>query len=112
MRTAAVLFMASFLLAGTVGLPSAAAATPSFTMPDVRDMSLYRAQKVIQAAAGNVKVQFVTRNLKGYPQDQINLTNWDVCRSSPGPGGTARQRNAKTPARVVLLVVRPTEGCR
>jgi hypothetical protein len=84
--------------------PPAMAAPSTWTMPDVRGMSLAAAEKAFTDATEGSRVKLTPVNLSG-PGQVINYTNWTVCSQSPSAGGTVRAKS--TPA----VGVRRPNGC-
>lgn len=93
---------ATVLMAGAVGLAGpAAAATPTWPMPDVKGLILQKAHDAIAEATGGAVVE-QTSDADGLPYEQINLTDWVVCSQSPSAG---KKISVKRPPE--LQVARP-----
>ncbi|MCH9669181.1 MAG: hypothetical protein K0U80_15180 [Actinomycetia bacterium] len=93
------------LFAGVIGFAGPAAADVSWVMPNVKDMILARAMKVVQAAANPVEITFETTDTKGN-REQYNMSNWSVCWQSPKAGARVPQKDNY----VSLGVKRLTDG--
>lgn len=84
-----------------VGMP-----TESWTMPNEIGKNLQRAQDDMQALTGNPMFVSTSEDLTGKGRQQILDRNWQVCSSSPPPGGVFTSQT-----NVVFGVVRDSERC-
>jgi hypothetical protein len=57
-------------------------------MPDLRGKDLQAAQDAIQALTNNPVFVSTSTDLTGQGRNQILDRNWEVCTSTPPPGGT------------------------
>jgi len=87
------------------GAPAAPAAD-SWPMPNEIGKDLQTAQDDLQALTGNPMFISTSKDLTGEARHQINDRNWQVCSSTPPPGGTFTSQT-----NVVFGVVRNSEMC-
>ncbi|KRD14201.1 hypothetical protein ASE48_04060 [Mycobacterium sp. Root265] len=80
------------IAAGVVGVAIAmsppASAEPSWTMPNLIGMDLQGAQDAIQSVSGGQVWLSTSTDLTGQDRAQLSDRNWQVCSSTPAPGGT------------------------
>lgn len=85
--------MRSALIAGAlvsvaIAMSPPASAEPSWTMPNVIGMDLQGAQDAIQSVSGGQVWLSSSTDLTGQDRAQLSDRNWQVCSSTPAPGGT------------------------
>ncbi len=102
LRSAAAFSMTVGILAATMGFAVPAAAAPvSWLMPDVRDLVLSKAVKVVEESTGVADLKFAVQDRRN-GQEVHNQTNWLVCAQWPPAGEPISQKTK----RVTLLVKR------
>ena len=84
--------------------PAMATGDSSWTMPDLRGLTLQKADEAVLAATGDPDTVVISKSLK-VNQEQRNRTNWVVCWTNPEPDTAV----SKTPEKVFLFVKRPNE---
>ena len=98
---------ASLLMPLAIGLASpAAAATTPMAMPDVRGMSLQKANETVAALSPETEFRLTSFTIDGMTQRQLSPASWVVCRQSPSPSA-----RITTTSRINLGVARPWNGC-
>lgn len=85
MKTGVCGVAALLTVAALVGSPTAAA-TPSWTMPNLIGMDLQGAQDAIQSLTRGEVWFSSSTDLTGKGRAQISDRNWQVCSSTPPPG--------------------------
>lgn len=87
-RMSAVVGLSTMLLTGAIAVagPVAAAPEPLAEMPDVKGMTLARAQSVLYGLTDKRDMKAETFDMKGLRREQINEAGWTVCAQRPYPG--------------------------
>ena len=71
-----------------IAMSAPASAEPSWTMPNVIGMDLQGAQDAVQSVSGGQVWFSSSTDLTGQDRAQMSDRNWQVCSSTPAPGGT------------------------
>jgi len=100
------LLVAAMTVGAAVTLSPAAAAEPSWTMPNLVGMDLQGAQDAIQSLTRGAVWFSGSTDLTGKGRAQIIDRNWQVCTSTPAAGATITTSTA-----LRFGVVRDTEKC-
>lgn len=99
--------IASLLMPAVIGFAGPAAAAPTaLEMPDVKGMSLAKADEAIATLSPGTTFRLITHNVGGYPQLQLSPAQWAVCGQWPA---ATTQITKKT--KIELWVKRPWIGC-
>ena len=80
----AILAAGALMLAGPA---SAADEEGTLEMPDVRGMSLAKAQAAV-AALTDERIPTGTLDMNGLAREQLSPANWTVCATAPRPGAS------------------------
>lgn len=79
--------MAAALVGVGIAMSPPASADPSWTMPNLIGMDLQGAQDAIQSLSGGQVWFSNSTDLTGQDRAQMSDRNWQVCSSTPAPGG-------------------------
>lgn len=112
-RVRTAMGLGTILASAAIGLagPAAAAPATAWPMPDMRGQTLARAQDMVYSFSSSTEFRIRTLDGAGLSRQQLNPTNWIVCRQSPGAGGVLRA-NKENVARVTFVVRRPSSELR
>jgi hypothetical protein len=87
--------------------PATKSPTPSWTMPDVRGMSLRQATNTLHALTGNEDLKIVANDVGDWHRDVMTPSMWDVCSQSPRAGASLTSKRT-----VTFIVTRRGGKCK
>ena len=82
-------------------------ADPSWTMPNLRGMTLQQATDAVIELTGNKKQKFRAQDIRDWNRDVLTPTLWDVCWHSPRADAPITKKQ-----RVVFGVIRRGDSCK